>query len=198
MSEESADGMAGCDALSLKPMDLLSFTSRDAGPNRWAMSRSLVLVLIGWFLKLTWWLTGEYLSWRDSTELLSLLSQHPFVCLSLFALLLSSCHSLPASSVHAFLLRLVLTPAYPQVQGCRESMQSSVGWGMQSRQSCADSIPWACSFSCVPQLHWLSCTRTSSSFSFGTALSNRAMEMPADGVFLQISMSSIHKSGHIW
>lgn len=53
MSEESADGMAGCDALSLKPMDLLSFTSRDAGPNRWAMSRSLVLVLIGWFLKLT-------------------------------------------------------------------------------------------------------------------------------------------------
>lgn len=133
-------------------------------------------VLIHWFPNLTWWLNGEYLSWRDSTELLSWFWQHPFVCLSLFALSLSSCRSRPVAGVHAFLPRLVLIPAYPQVQGCRESMQSSVGWGMQSRQS---------SFSCVPQLHWLSCTRTSSSFSFGTALSNRAMEMPADGVFLQ-------------
>lgn len=78
---------------------------------------------------------GEFLSWRGSTELLFVLSQHPFVCLSLFALSLTSCHSLPVVGVCGFLPRLVLTPAYPQVQGCRESMQISVGWVMRSRQS---------------------------------------------------------------
>lgn len=78
---------------------------------------------------------GEFLSWGDSTEVLFMLSQHPFVCLSLFALLLFSSHSPPVVGVHAFLPQLVLTPAYPQVQRCRESTQSSLGWVMQGRQA---------------------------------------------------------------
>lgn len=124
---------------------------------------------------------GEFLSWRDSTELFSVLSWHPFVCL--FALSLSSCHSLPVVGVHAFLPRPVLTPAYPQVQGCRESMQSSVGWVIQSWHG---KLCWQ-----PPQGLLLQVCATASLallyknfllFSFGTVLSNRAMKMPADGI----------------
>lgn len=126
---------------------------------------------------------GEFLSWRDSAELLFVLSQHPFVSLSLFALSLSSCHSLPVVGVHAFLPRLALTPAYPQVKGCRESTQSSVGWVMHSRQSrlCWQPLQGLL-FQLCATASWFSCMSTSSSFSFGTVLSNRAMKVPADGI----------------
>lgn len=76
---------------------------------------------------------GEFLSWRDSTEWLFMLSQHPFVCLSLFALSLSSCHSLPGVGVHAFLPGL--NPCLSTSPGMQREDTEHRGWVMQSRQS---------------------------------------------------------------
>lgn len=162
--------MAGCDPLFLKPTDLLSFTSR------WAVSWSLVLVLIHWFLSLTWWLMGNS-SHEGTAQNGSLCSPSiPLsVCPSLLCLFLAATVSLGWVFTLFF---QVLTPAYPQVQGCRERTQSTVdGWCRAGRVGCADSLPRACSL-----LHWLSCTRTSFSLSSGTVLSNRAIKMPADDI----------------
>lgn len=90
---------AGYDALSLKPMDLPSFTSGGAGPKRWAMSWSLVLVLIHWLIRDDWW-GIPLVEGQCSTD--HLCSHSAPSLLSLFALSIS-CElrrSVPAAGVH--------------------------------------------------------------------------------------------------
>lgn len=117
--------LAGYDALSLKPMGLLSFTSGGAGPKRWAMSWSLVLVLIHRFLRVGYMMTdGEFLWWRDSAALIICVLTLPLLYCpsSLYLSLVSLRRSVPAAGVHTVFqgwscsMRTASLATSPQVQ----------------------------------------------------------------------------------
>lgn len=124
--------LAGYDALSLKPMDLLSFTSGVAGPKRWAMSWSLVLVLIHRFLRVGYMMTdGEFLWWRVSAALIICVLTLPLLYCPSSLYLLWACGAVSLQRVSTLSSKagpvLCVLRAWTRAHRCSGCVQSSVG-----------------------------------------------------------------------